>query len=117
MTEITTEEISSTRVPFLTRLKWVGKPGKTNAERLQDFPEVKYQSSAIGYETVTGKPHTRQVNTTAATNTTRHSIQSAGGQKLVIGSSCHEYLAMDSMYDAVETLEENWDKKTNRIDT
>ncbi len=116
MTETTTEEIVNTRVPFFTRLKWVGKPGKTKAERLQDFPEVNYQSSAIGYETLTGRPHAREVNESKATHTTRHSVQSAGGQKLVNGSSCHEYLAMDSMGYAHEFLDKNLTDKYSHLE-
>ena len=97
MNDAKSNEVTPTRLSCLNRLKLVGKPGKTNAERLRDLPEVNYQSSAIGYENITGNPRTRQVNTAAATSTMRHSIQSSGGQKLVNGSSCHEYLAMDSM--------------------
>jgi hypothetical protein len=116
MNDAKSNAITPTQLSFLNRLKLVGKPGKTKAERLQDFPEVNYQSSAIGYETLTGRPHAREVNESKATHTTRHSVQSAGGQKLVNGSSCHEYLAMDSMGYAHEFLDKNLTDKYSHLE-
>ncbi|MEJ2061814.1 MAG: hypothetical protein P8X74_00790 [Reinekea sp.] len=92
---------------FLTRLKWLGRKGKTNEESIASYPEVNYQPTAMGYEKLTGEPHQRQARQEEGTHTTRHKIQSAFGQVLVNGTNSHEYLAMDSMADELESLEES----------
>ncbi|MEJ2044931.1 MAG: hypothetical protein P8X89_16820 [Reinekea sp.] len=91
---------------FLTRLKWLGRKGRTIEESIASYPEVNYQPTAIGYEKLTGKPHQRQARQEEGTHNTRHKIQSAFGQVLVNGTNSHEYLSMDGLADELERLEE-----------
>lgn len=102
---------------FFDRVKMLGRKGKTLEERIKQFPEVSYRSTAIGYETLTGNPHSRQANVGSATHSTRHTVLSVGGTPIPKGSHCHEYLALDSLGGVHEHLNKELTTPHSRLET
>ncbi|MBU2862290.1 hypothetical protein KO489_00390 [Reinekea forsetii] len=102
MTQYKHELPKYTKTSFFTRLIWLGRSGKTYGERIKDFSMVNYQPTAIGYENLIGKAHSRKVHQGRNTHVLRHSLLSVGGQILENNTRCHEYLAMDDTAEAID---------------